>query len=246
LVPFFEICRGSSSLPVVLSCDHGSDEIPAEYGNLGMSSAHVEECSSGMDKGAASVFEHLVQELDCRGIRSRISRLVVDMNRYVDQDELIPEHWGGKPIPGNRGLSRAARQQRIARYHAPYHRALVELLVACERRHGVAFYFAIHAMAPEFEGEVRDMDFALICNRGRRWAPPLQAAMAARGFTATVNEPYSLERDIVRVPAGSEYERFNDHAVIIEINETRAAEPAARQALRDAIRTTVRAGWAAP
>ena len=240
MAPFFEILRGDSSLPVVLSCDHCSGEIPAEYSDLGMSSAHVEECSSGMDKGAGSVFEYLARELDCCGIRNRISRLVIDTNRYVDQDELIPEHWGGKPIPGNRGLSPAARRQRIARYHAPYHRALIELLVACERRHGMAFYFAIHAMAPEFEGEVRDMDFALVCNRGRRWAPPLEAAMAASGYTATINDPYRLERDIVRVPAGSAYERFNDGAVIIEINETRAAEPAARQALLEAIRTTVR------
>ncbi len=150
------------------------------------------------------------------------------------------ESWGNKPIPGNQGLSRAARQQRIAHYHAPYHRALLGLLIACERRHGMAFYFAIHTMAPEFEGEVRDMDFALICNRGRRWVPPLEAAMAASGYTATINDPYRLERDIVRVPAGSAYERFNDGAVIIEINETRAAEPAARQALLEAIRTTVR------
>ncbi len=237
----FETFRGGLSVPIVLSCDHGSGEIPAEYGNLGMAPAQVEECSAGMDRGAGSLFEYLLRQLDCFGIRNRISRLVIDTNRYVDQDDVIPANWDGEPIPGNRGLSAAERQQRIDRYHAPYHRALLELLVACEQRHGMAFYLAVHAMAPEFEGKVREMDFALICNRGCRLTPSLQATLTARGYTATINDPYHLDRDIVRVPSDSEYERFNDHAVIIEINETRATEPAAREALLEAIRTTVRA-----
>lgn len=115
-----------TALPLL--SDVSAGEIPAEYRNLGMSPEHAEECSNGMDKGAGSVFDHLAQELDCFGIRNRISRLVIDTNRYADQEGLIPESWGGKPIPGNQGLSGAARQQRVDRYHAPYHRALLEAI----------------------------------------------------------------------------------------------------------------------
>ncbi len=204
-----------------------------------MTEEHLTECAHGQDQGAADLFDYLVRELDCLGIRNGISRLVIDANRYDDQDELIPERWGGKEIPGNIGLSEDERAHRIERYYRPYHQALQDSLLTCERLHGTVFYFAIHAMAEEFEGQVREMDFALISNRGCRWAPFLAERLQATDYTASINEPYHLERDIVRVPHGSEMERFNDRAVLIEMNERCREDDRAKGALLNAIRGTV-------
>lgn len=223
----------------MLSCEHASGYIPAELGDLGMTDEHLTECARGKDQGAADLFDYLVRELDCLGVRNGVSRLVIDTNRYEDQDELIPTFWGGKEIPGNVGLGQDERMRRIELYYRPYHKALVDALLACEKLHGLVFFFAIHAMAEQFEGQVREMDFALISNRGRDWAPHLAQRLGAAGYTAAINEPYHLERDILRVPEGSELERFNERAVLIEMNERCRDDDQAKQALLNAIRGTV-------
>jgi predicted N-formylglutamate amidohydrolase len=235
----FEICHGRSSLPIVLSCEHASGEIPDEFGDLGMTEEHLTECARGKDQGAADLFDYLVRELDCLGVRNGVSRLVIDANRYEDQDELIPTRWGGKEIPGNIGLSDDERTRRIELYCRPYHQALVDSLLACEQLHGKVFFFAIHAMAEQFEGQVREMDFALIANRGRELAPFLEERLRTSGYTAAINQPYHLERDILRVPVGSELERFNETAVLIEMNERCREDDRAKEALLEAIRGTV-------
>ena len=204
-----------------------------------MTEEHLTECARGKDRGAADLFDYLVRELDCLGVRNGISRLVIDANRYEDQDELIPKRWGGKEIPGNVGLSDDERDRRIERYYRPYHQALQDSLLQCERLHGKVFYFAIHAMAEEFEGQVREMDFALISIRGCELTPFLEKQLGAAGYTASINEPYHLERDIVRVPHGSEMERFNERAVLIEMNERCRGDDRAKEALLNAIRGTV-------
>jgi len=204
-----------------------------------MTREHLVGCARGKDQGAADLFDYLVRELDCLGIRNGISRLVIDANRYEDQDELIPTSWGCKEIPGNIGLSDDERARRIERYYRPYHQALQDSLLQCERFHGKVFYFAIHAMAEEFEGQMREMDFALISNRGVELTPFLEERLQTAGYAASVNEPYHLERDIVRVPHGSEMERFNERAVLIEMNERCRGDDRAKEALLNAIRGTV-------
>lgn len=204
-----------------------------------MTEEHLIECARGKDQGAADLFNYLVRELDCIGVRNGISRLVIDANRYEDQDELIPTHWGGKEIAGNIGLSDDERMRRIELYHRPYHQALVDSLLASERLHGKVFFFAIHAMAEQFEGRVREMDFALIANRGRDLAPFLEERLRTAGYTAAINQPYHLERDIVRVPDGSELERFNEYALLIEMNERCRDDGRAKKTLLNAIRETV-------
>lgn len=231
--------RGTLELPVVLSCEHASGFIPPAYGDLGMTHAHLEECARGRDVGAAELFDYLVRNLACCGVKNGISRLVVDTNRYADQDGIVPASWGGKRIGGNVDLSAAEIADRVETFHRPYHAALQERFVEHERRHGRVHYFSIHAMAPTFEGQVRSMDFSLIANRGVSCAEGLAKRLRESGYDAVVNEPYSLDRDIVRAPEGDPMERFNERAVIVEMNERLDGDAGAREALLEAIRDVI-------
>ncbi|MEJ2151522.1 MAG: N-formylglutamate amidohydrolase [Gemmatimonadota bacterium] len=144
---------------------------------------------------------------------------------------MIPDEFGD--------LSDDERMRRIELYYRPYHKALVDSLLKCERLHGKVFFFAIHAMAEQFEGQVRELDFALIANHGRELAGFLEKRLRKAGYTAAINQPYHLERDIVRVPEASELERFNETAVLIEMNERWREDDGAKEALLNAVRGTV-------
>ena len=113
------------------------------------------------------------------------------------------------------------------------------MLEECEQRHGIAFYFCVHAMAESFEGQVRQHDVSLVCNAGRGLVPPLRRSLEESGYSVAINEPYTLDRDIVRAPEGSAIERFNANSVIIEINEKHRGDEAVADAIRRAIEVTV-------
>ena len=47
-------------------------------------------CPDVYDHGAARIYAALRERLDCNGIENRLCRLLIDVNRYRDQDTLIP------------------------------------------------------------------------------------------------------------------------------------------------------------
>ena len=54
-------------------------------------------------------------------ILSGYSRLVIDCNRPLGNEESIPEHSAGVPVPGNRGLSPKQGEARIEALFRPHH-----------------------------------------------------------------------------------------------------------------------------
>ena len=70
--------RGRS--PFILVCDHASNRIPDEYGDLGLS--HIQRLMHiAWDPGALAVALQLCDRLDAPLIQSTVSRLVIDCNR---------------------------------------------------------------------------------------------------------------------------------------------------------------------
>ena len=75
-----EVTNARGRSPFMLVCDHASHQIPAKYGDMGLSDeerlSHI-----AWDPGALSVSLGLSARLDAPLVASRISRLVIDANR---------------------------------------------------------------------------------------------------------------------------------------------------------------------
>jgi predicted N-formylglutamate amidohydrolase len=233
--------RGALDLPIVLSCDHAGRELPAEYGTLGIAEETMRTCPDVYDHGALEIYTDLRQRLDCHGVENRLCRLLIDVNRYRDQDTLIPLICGGREIPGNQGLDDAERSRRIDDYYMPYQHDLVGLLRDCEARHGRAFLFAVHTMAEDHFGEHREMDFCLSCHEGCPVATSMAEQIEGCGYTVALNAPFQLWRDVLRVPPGTAEERFNATAVLLETNDRYCGCLEVAEVLEAAIRNVVAA-----
>lgn len=234
------VTRGALALPIVLSCEHASGLIPEEFNNLGMSEQALARCQDRLDIGAREYFDGLLGRLDCFGVRSRLSRLIIDVNRNLDQPELIRTACGEDPIPANEGLSEQQRRERIERWYLPYHEALRGLLEGCERRHNVAFLFPIHTMASEYNGQPREMDIALLSREGCPVGKVMQGVLEGRGLSVSCNEPFHLLRNIIRTPYERLLTRFNKTAVIVEVNDRHQGDVRIIDALEAAIIEAVR------
>ena len=153
--------------PFVIVCDHASNRIPDDYRSFGYAedalATHI-----AWDPGALGVSRRLSALLDAPLLWPDVSRLVIDCNRPIDASSLIVSESEGRPVPPNRNLSQAQRDERIQRVHAPYHDAID----ACLRRRlaaGVApALIAIHSFTPVYLGKSRPWEIGIVFGEDRR------------------------------------------------------------------------------
>lgn len=178
-----EILEGGAR-DVLLLCDHASNAVPADI-DLGIDPALLDK-HIAIDIGAAAVTRVLAARLGCPAILATVSRLVIDLHREPDHIGLIPHRSDGHLIPGNETVDKAAR---IARFHAPYHRALRDRIRAQRPR----LILSIHSFTPclEHGGTDRPWQVGVLYNRDVRAAHPTVAFFRERGFVTGDNEPYS-------------------------------------------------------
>ena len=107
----------------MILCDHASNALPPEYGDLGLPAEQFER-HIAYDIGARAVVLGLAACLGATAILSCYSRLLIDPNRGMDDPTLIMRLSDGAVVPGNSRIDEAERQRRIARFHRPYHAAI--------------------------------------------------------------------------------------------------------------------------
>ena len=104
--------------PFLLLGDHAGRAIPSQLGGLGLPPAELDR-HIAWDIGVAGYGALLSRALDAAFIRQRFSRLVIDCNRDPGRVDAVPEISDGADIPGNRALSPAAREARVAEIARP-------------------------------------------------------------------------------------------------------------------------------
>lgn len=177
-----EIIAGQG--PILLVCDHASNAVPPDI-DLGIAPALLDK-HIAVDIGAADVTRALAQLLGASAILATVSRLVIDLHRAPDHPGLVPETTDGHAIPGNVA---ADRFDRIARFHAPYHRALSGLIMA----HRPRLLASIHSFTPALEtgSAPRPWEIGVLYNRDTRAAHKAIKLFTDAGVITGDNQPYS-------------------------------------------------------
>lgn len=189
----FTVLRPAGQGGFILLCDHAANHVPAELNGLGLRPADLAR-HIAWDIGAGAVTALLSDLLDAPAILATTSRLVIDCNRHCDAGDLIPEISDGTPVPGNLGLSEAARAVRIRRWHSPYHDAVEALLDARPVLQPAPVLLSVHSMAASLAGNSRPWQIALSSHGDRHLVEPMLAALRRRGdLTVGDNQPYRLD-----------------------------------------------------
>jgi len=184
----------------VLTCEHASKRIPREYASLGLARSQVSD-HIGWDIGARAVQRCLSRTLPAPCVASSVSRLLIDPNRRIDEDTLIPQSSDEHAIPGNLGLTLGERARRIRLYHDTYH-ARVDTMVrrACRAAPGRVRLLSIHSFTPTMNGCVRDFDIGVLFDAHVGLAKGFGGALAAQGLRVRYNKPYSGYDGLIYAP----------------------------------------------
>lgn len=169
---------------LLLLCDHASDHVPDDV-DLGIESRLL-ALHIAVDIGAGPLTRSLAARLEAPAILGGVSRLVIDLHREPDHPGLVPPHSDGHVIPGN---AAADREQRLARFHLPFHRAIEHQIA----HHRPKLIVAIHSFTPRLEqgGAERPWQVGILYNQDARAAHPAIAWLREQGLVTGDNEPYS-------------------------------------------------------
>ena len=177
--------------PFVLVCDHASNWIPSEYGDLGLPDA-ARVAHIAWDPGALGVSHELSRLLNAPLIHSNVSRLIINCNRHTSAPDLIPAIGELTVVPGNQDLSPEERERRIAMAHRPFHDAINRILDERERLGRTTILVSIHTFTPVYKGIQRHCQIGLISDRDRRLADPVISLLKAQtSFHVGDNDPYA-------------------------------------------------------
>jgi len=189
--PAVTVANPEGPAAVLIVCDHAANRVPRRLARLGLPDAELER-HIGWDIGAADVSLHMAHRLGAPAVLAGYSRLVVDLNRRLDDPTLMPDISDGTRVPGNANLPPTERQARLEALFHPYHDR-IRTLIARRRQAGhVPALISIHSFTPVMAGFARPWHVGVLWNRDPRIALPLlQALRAEDGLVVGDNEPYS-------------------------------------------------------
>lgn len=116
-----------SNEEIIFICDHSSYKIPSDYNGLGLNEKSIKS-HIGFDIGARLLTMQLTKELKTKCFLSNFSRLLIDPNRKLSDEDLILEESFGIKIPGNFQLSKEEKNERINKFYKKYHIYLKKLI----------------------------------------------------------------------------------------------------------------------
>ena len=193
--PPVEIVNEGGAAKVILTCDHASAAIPVALGTLGLDPAEVGRHIC-YDIGISKVGRALSAMLDAPLVLAGYSRLVIDVNRHLDDPTLISVISDGAIVSGNRNISAEDKARRIEKIHRPYHQTIDRLSGELMERGLAPAIISLHSFTTSLNRHDRPWHFGILWRRDPRIAVPLMRRLGANaGICVGDNQPYSGGND---------------------------------------------------
>lgn len=187
----YEVVAGRLAAGVLLLCDHAGNAFPDGYGTLGLPPAELER-HIAYDIGAAGVTRELSRLLGAPAVLSRYSRLLIDLNRGLDDPTLVMRLSDGAVVEGNRTVDAAEIGRRVERYYRPYHDTIAAIIDACCAAGRPPMLVSLHSFTNAWKGVPRPWHVGILWDRedARVARPMIEAFRAGGDLVVGDNEPY--------------------------------------------------------
>ncbi|ETA49406.1 N-formylglutamate amidohydrolase [Ponticoccus alexandrii] len=183
----FEILNPEGRFPGLIVVDHAGVAVPEGHA-LGLA-PEWHGTHHFCDLGVEPLARMLAARLDAPVILGTVSRLVLDLNRWIADPRSIATAVEGVPIPGN-VLTEAGREARRDAIFWPYHAALNKLWQQVQARHADPLFLALHTCTRVMDGQRRPWDAGTIWNESPALSQALLAGLEGCG-TLGDNQPYT-------------------------------------------------------
>lgn len=155
------ILNGQSTSRFVFLAHHAGRAIPQSLHNLGLNN-EILQTHAAYDIGTDVAVDHLASLSGATTIIGNYSRLVIDLNRSLDNGFLIPDHAVDVPIKANMDLSALAINQRVQEIYVPYQEAVQAQLKRIAASGKIPIVVDLHSFTKHFHSIERPWDIGFL------------------------------------------------------------------------------------
>ncbi|MDC0032322.1 N-formylglutamate amidohydrolase [Pelagibacteraceae bacterium] len=179
--------RNRGSLLIIV--DHASNFIPPKYKNLGLPKS-LTESHIAYDLNIFNLSNRINALLDSDIVYGGHSRLIIDLNRGLNDPTLIPSISDKKLIPGNIGINSREFNFRKIRFYNSYHSKIDRII----NEKKIKQIISMHSFNPYFKGKKRKTEIGILSNKDRRYSDLLIKQMVkSKKYIIGDNVPYKGE-----------------------------------------------------
>ncbi|GGI83917.1 N-formylglutamate amidohydrolase [Legionella impletisoli] len=210
------------STVLVLSSEHGGNEVPEPYQHLFADHEDILETHLAWDIGALGIANHLHSVLDCDYFKTTITRLLIDCNRSLKHPKCFSKF--------TKSLPKTQKNQIIEAYYHPYRDRVSGAIQHHIDKGNQVLHLSIHTFTPELAGVTRKAAIALLYDSKRHgekevcriWqnlmfnhSPPYRIRLnypytgSSDGFTAALRKKH-LENDYLGIEVECNQALVND------------------------------------
>jgi predicted N-formylglutamate amidohydrolase len=173
---------------LLVSCEHGGNEVPSAYASLFVGAERVLDSHRGLDFGALELAQAFGSRLRTTPLIATTTRLVVDLNRSPNHRDVFSDY--------TRCLDREQRAAALDAHYWPYRRRAEQAVQKAVNAGAFVLHVSAHSFTPELAGVVRNCDIGFLYDPRRRsevrfidaWDEAVRAR--ASGLVARRNYPY--------------------------------------------------------
>ena len=188
--PPVEVIGGAMDGGVLFLCDHASNALPAEYGDLGLDPDQFRR-HIAWDIGAARVTRRLAHIFGAPALLSTFTRLLIDPNRGEDDPTLVMRLSDGALIPGNARIDETEIARRTELYWRPYREAVRRTIDAMTATGKPPAIVGVHSFTPFWKSHARPWHVGILWDVDPRLAVPfIEALRGEPDLVVGDNEPY--------------------------------------------------------
>lgn len=199
-----------------ISCEHAVDTVPPEYFHLFQAYKPLLKTHRAIDFGALEIASHLGQIFDCHPVTARVTRLLIDCNRSINNAHCFSEV--------TQALSDIEKQQIINQYYLPYRQEVEKCIKSLIDRKQQVLHISCHSFTPVFEGNTRNAAIGLLYDPkhhgekevAREWKGLLSQQS---DFRIRLNYPYSGKSDGFTTYLRKKYLEKSYLGLELEINQ---------------------------
>ena len=170
---------------ILIIADHASNYLPKENNKLGLTNAFLNQ-HIAFDIGIKELSLDLSNRLKCKVIQGKYSRLLIDLNRDLDDPTVIPEIVDRKIIPGNIGLSKSELRLRVKNIYNKYHNEINRTI----KNKKIKVILSLHSFNPIFKNKRRLLEFGILSNEDKNLSSIIIDQLKLQKLNVGDNKPY--------------------------------------------------------
>ncbi|PQO26829.1 N-formylglutamate amidohydrolase [Blastopirellula marina] len=202
---------------VVLSCEHGGNDVPPEYRDCFRGAEQALASHRGWDPGSLDLGTAFQRSTGAPLVTTTVTRLLVEPNRSIGHARLFSQY--------TRDLPTDLKREIVDRYYLPHRnriQAEIDELRGIDRR---VIHLGLHTFTPELDGEVRNAEIGLLYDPRRTNEKEFCAAWRARliafrpDLRVRLNYPYLGKADGLTTFLRKRYADDQYVGIELEVNQ---------------------------